>query len=176
MPFDDVWRIHSNDTRSPQLGGRVFFLLVYDVCEALGRAPCRACYPKFTTTRSGINKQDLENYPLEFPEILHVAPNQWVMKKCRSDGCWKNCLCCTFCAFFVALLRFLCHFPLWRQKSHICFVPSVSSVEHEKLQHLWLRMLWKFGCPRLTPTEIEGCFRSFLTPKFGKLLIFVIKP
>ena len=25
MPFDDVWRIHSNDTRSPQLGGRVFF-------------------------------------------------------------------------------------------------------------------------------------------------------
>ena len=30
-------------TRALTLGGRVFFLLVYDVCEALGRAPCRAC-------------------------------------------------------------------------------------------------------------------------------------
>ena len=27
----------------PALGGRVFFLLVDGVCEALGRAPCRAC-------------------------------------------------------------------------------------------------------------------------------------
>ena len=70
-------RMPNSATGRPHLlGGRVFFLLVYDVCEALGRAPCRACYPKFTTTRSGINKRDLENYPLEFPEILHVAPNQ----------------------------------------------------------------------------------------------------
>ena len=28
----------------------------------------------------------------------------------------------------------------------------------------------------LPPTEIEKSFRLFLTPKFGKLLIFVIKP
>ena len=78
------------------------------------------------------------------------------MKKCRSDFSWENCFCCTFCAIFGRLLRFLCHFRLFRQKTHGCFDPSASSVTTKKLQHVLLRMLRKFGRNRITPHWDRG--------------------
>ena len=163
MPFDDVCQIPNATQSFPSRWSGIFFTRIWRL-RGFGEGPVPSLYRNLPHTRSGINKRDLENYPLEFPEFLHVAPTQWVMKKCRSDGCWKNCLCCTFCAIFVALLRFLCHFSLWRQKSHRCFVPSVSSVEHEKLQHLQLRTMKKIGCPQLTPHRDRGVLPVIFDP------------
>ena len=54
-------RMPNSATGRPYLlGGRVFFLLVYDVCEALGRAPCRACTEIGHMLKSGTKMRDLE--------------------------------------------------------------------------------------------------------------------
>ena len=111
--------------------------------------------PKYTIKNDPFFS-DLETQPYDLAENLHVAPNQWVMKKSRSEFSWENCFCCTFCAIFDRLLRFLCHFWLFRQKTHRCFDPSASSIKTKKLQHVPLRMLRKFGCHRITPHWDRG--------------------
>ena len=71
MPFDDVCQIHSNDARSPQLGGRECFFPTNSMPTG-GGAP-GGCYPKYIPTKNLTNEYDLENHPLDFPETLHTG-------------------------------------------------------------------------------------------------------
>ena len=71
MPFDDVWRIHSNDTRSPQLGGRECFFPTNSMPTG-GGAP-GGCYPKYIPTKFRSPEYDLENHPIDFSENLHTG-------------------------------------------------------------------------------------------------------
>ena len=45
-------------------------------------------------------------------------------------------------------------------------------MEHEKFQHLPLRMLRKFGCPRITPHRDRGVHPGIFDPEIWEIANF----